>query len=87
MEYCVSFGAPVYERDTDIQKRVQQMFQSLEHIKYHNKLKKLVWFCLEKKEGPREDLITVFNCSVGWYRQKTHNMFKEVKRNRTRGKT
>lgn len=49
MEYCVSVGAPVCRRDTDMQERVQQMFQSLEHIKYHKRLKKLLWFCLEKK--------------------------------------
>lgn len=73
MEYWASVGVPVYKRDTDIAERVQQMFQSLEHIEYHKKLKKLVWFCLEKKEGPREDLIYVFNYLVGWYRQKTQN--------------
>lgn len=41
------------------------MFQSLEHMKYHKRLKKMVWFCLEKKEGPKEDLIAVFNYLVG----------------------
>lgn len=86
MECCVSVGVPVCGRDTDMQERVQQMFQSLEHIKYHKRLKKLVWFFLEKKEGPREELITVFNYLVGWYRQKTHKIFREVKPNRTRGK-
>lgn len=42
MEYSVSVGAPVYGRDTGIQDRVQHVFQSLEHIKYHKRLKKLV---------------------------------------------
>lgn len=62
------------------------MFQSLEHMEYQKSLKKLVWFCLEKKEGPREDFITLFYYLVEWYRQNTHKMFREVKCNRTRGK-
>lgn len=41
------------------------MLQGLEHMKYHESLKKLGRFSLEKRKDLREDLITAFNYLIG----------------------
>lgn len=69
MQYCISLGAPMYKRNTDIYQRAQQMattiLQGLEHMKYHESPKKLGRFSLEKRKDLREDLITAFNYLIG----------------------
>lgn len=54
MEYCVPLGPPIYRHGTDMLELVQQMattmLQGLEHKKYHERLKKLGWFSLQKRE-------------------------------------
>lgn len=59
--YCIPLDPLIQKNGTDIPELAQQMatmmLQGLEHMKYHKRLKRLVWLSLQKREDLGGNLI------------------------------
>ncbi|XP_074934654.1 uncharacterized protein LOC142050170 [Phalacrocorax aristotelis] len=88
LESCVQFWSPLYKKDVDrlegVQRRATKMAKGLGSLPYEDTLEELRLFRLEKRR-PRGDLITMYQCLRGSYKEDGDSLFTRSHMERTRG--